>query len=47
VTYRLKASEDDADTVERIHDIHREKCPVYRSLRAAIEITTSVVRADP
>lgn len=40
VTYRLKAGEEHRETVERVHGFHAEKCPVYRSIRAAIDITT-------
>jgi uncharacterized OsmC-like protein len=27
--------------VERVHGMYAEKCPIYRSLIAAIQITTS------
>lgn len=40
VAYRLKAGEEDRQTVERVHGFHRERCPVYRSIHTAIEITT-------
>ena len=41
VAYRLSAAPDARETVERVHAMHHGHCPVYRSLRAAIEITTS------
>jgi uncharacterized OsmC-like protein len=41
VTFSLKAGEDVRDTVERVHAIYAEKCPVYRSLRPAFQITSS------
>ena len=41
VAFRLAAPEEARPTVERVHGIFAEKCPVYRSLRDAIEITTS------
>ena len=44
VTYRLRAPDEAAETVERVHAMHHEKCPVYRSLCDAIDITTSVER---
>ena len=37
----LAASEEQQATVERVHAVFAEKCPVYRSLKAAIQITTS------
>ena len=40
VTYRLQADEEHRDTVERVHDLHADKCPVYRTLRNSIEVTT-------
>lgn len=39
--YRLKAAEEHRATVERVHAMHREHCPVYRSICRAIEVTTS------
>lgn len=41
VTYRLRTSADNRDTVERVHEMHCDYCPVYRTLKSAIEITTS------
>ncbi len=38
--YTLQASEEVRETVERVHDMHREHCPVYRSIHRAIEVTT-------
>lgn len=39
--YRLQGQDLDGEVVERVHDFHADKCPVARSIRAAIEITTS------
>lgn len=39
--YRLQGDGVDPDVVERVHDFHAEKCPVARSIRDAIEVTTS------
>ncbi len=38
--YTLQASEEVRETVERVHDMHRDYCPVYRSIHRAIEVTT-------
>ncbi len=43
VVMRLKADEAQRETVERVHGFYADKCPVYRSLKAAIAITTEVI----
>ncbi len=40
VDYRLKAGEEDRETIERVHEFHAERCPVYRSIYTSIDITT-------
>ena len=40
VIYHISAPREASETIERVHRIHSEKCPVYRSLHKAIEITT-------
>ena len=40
VIYHISAPADARETIERVHRIHAEKCPAYRSLHKAIEITT-------
>ena len=40
VTYRLKAAEDDRETVQRVHEMHADRCPVYRTLHRCIDIST-------
>jgi len=42
VRYHLRAPEDARETVERVHGFHADHCPVYRSLCAAIDITTEL-----
>ena len=46
VVYHLRAPAAARDTVERVHRIHAERCPVYKSLHKAIEITTECVLED-
>ncbi|MGB1657755.1 MAG: OsmC family protein [Longimicrobiales bacterium] len=46
VTYRLRAGEEHRETVERVHAMHADRCPVYKTLKDAIEITTEFV-LDP
>jgi uncharacterized OsmC-like protein len=43
VVFHLKAPEDAKETVERVHGFFADKCPVYRSIRAAIDVTTAYV----
>jgi uncharacterized OsmC-like protein len=40
VTYQLKAPASAKETIERVHSVHAQGCPVYRSLQGAIAITT-------
>jgi uncharacterized OsmC-like protein len=42
VRYRLRAPEDARETAERVHGVHADHCPVYRSLIPAIDITTEL-----
>ena len=50
VTHNLHVDDADAvrDTVERVHGVYAQSCPVYRSLSPAFQITSSVeiVSAD-
>jgi uncharacterized OsmC-like protein len=43
VRLRLKADESHRETVERVHGFFADKCPIYRSLKAAIQIDTELV----
>jgi uncharacterized OsmC-like protein len=40
---KLKADPKDWETARRVHGFFADYCPIYRSLRAAIEITTELV----
>ena len=43
VGYHLRLDSDaDREKVERAFDHHMPRCPVYRSIGAAVEITTSL-----
>jgi uncharacterized OsmC-like protein len=39
----LKASAIQWETARRVHGFFADKCPVYRSLKAAIAITTELI----
>ena len=43
VVYTLQAAPGQRETIERVHGFHARFCPVYRSLEAAIQITTELV----
>ncbi len=42
VVYHLTPANGDSETIERVHAIHKEGCPVYRSIHRAIGITTEL-----
>jgi organic hydroperoxide reductase OsmC/OhrA len=42
VVYKLRAPESARETIQRVHDMHADFCPVARSLRPAIEISTAL-----
>jgi uncharacterized OsmC-like protein len=45
--YVLQVDPDaDRDAIERVHGFHADKCPVARSIRDAIAITTSFELTD-
>ncbi len=47
VHFRLAAPEAARETAERVHGFFADHCPVYRSIRAAIEITTELEMVAP
>ena len=47
VRMRLKAEEAHRETATRVHGIFADKCPVYRSLKAAIAMTTELILESP
>ena len=44
---RLKTEETNRETATRVHGIFADKCPVYRSLKAAITMTTDLILESP
>ena len=42
VTYHLKLAPEHRETAERVHGFHAEYCPVARSIRDSIAITTEL-----
>jgi len=46
VRLELRAAPEQRETVERVHGIYADACPLYRSLKPAIAITTEVVLVE-
>jgi uncharacterized OsmC-like protein len=47
VAMRLVAPEEAKQTVERVHGMYAMHCPLYRTLRSAIQLTSSCALAPP
>ena len=47
VRMRLKADENQWETASRVQGIFADKCPVYRSLKVAITMTTELILESP
>jgi uncharacterized OsmC-like protein len=47
VRLELRAAPEHRETAERVHGFFAEACPLYRSLKAAVAITTDVVFLEP
>lgn len=45
VAMRLVAPENVKETVDRVHGVYAMRCPLYRTLHKAIQLTSSVVLA--
>lgn len=43
VILKLKALESQRETATRVHGFYADKCPLYRTLKPAIAITTELV----
>lgn len=46
VTYRLRLSPDKRQAAQRVLDFHADFCPVARTLKGSVEITTSLEMED-
>ena len=46
VTYYLKLIPEQQETAERVHEFHADKCPVARSIKGSIDITTELKMED-
>ncbi len=43
VKLELRVAPEHRETAERVHGFYADSCPLYRSLKAAIGITTELV----
>lgn len=46
VRYQLKLEAEMRDIAERVHGFHADHCPVARTLRDCVEISTELVMED-
>lgn len=46
VKLELRADPEHRETAERVHGFYADSCPLYRSLRAAIGISSELVLVD-
>lgn len=47
VSMRLMATQEVKETVERVHGIYAMRCPLFRTLHKAIQLTSSVELVTP
>jgi uncharacterized OsmC-like protein len=47
VSFTLAAPPDAQETVQRVHGMYAMRCPLYRTLHAAIALTSSVELVAP
>ena len=46
VTYHLKLIPEQRETAERVLDFHADKCPVARTLKGCVDISTELNMED-
>ncbi len=42
VTYHLRIDPKNRETAERVHGFHADKCPVARTIKGCVDITTAL-----
>jgi uncharacterized OsmC-like protein len=47
VAMQLEVSEEAQETVERVHGMYAMRCPLYRTLHKAIQLTSSYTMVAP
>lgn len=46
VRYRLQLAPEHREAAERAHNLHADYCPVARTIRGCVEVTTSLEMED-
>lgn len=46
VVYTLKLDPGKRETAERVHGMHHDRCPVYRTVAGCIDVTTELRMED-
>jgi uncharacterized OsmC-like protein len=46
VTYQLKLKPEQQETAQKVHGFHADFCPVARSIKGSIEVTTELQMTD-
>jgi organic hydroperoxide reductase OsmC/OhrA len=46
VTYQLKLKPEQRETAQKAHGFHADFCPVARSIKGSIEVTTELKMTD-
>jgi uncharacterized OsmC-like protein len=46
VTYQLRLQREQRAAAERAYSVHADNCPVYRTIRGCVDITTSLEMED-
>jgi organic hydroperoxide reductase OsmC/OhrA len=46
VTYHLKLKPEQRETAEKVHGFHADYCPVARTMKGCVDITTELLMAD-
>ena len=46
VVYELKADAEHQETIDRVHAMHADRCPVYRTVSGCIDVPTELRRED-
>ena len=46
VTYQLRLQREQRAAAERAYSVHADNCPVYRTIRGCVDISTSLEMED-
>jgi organic hydroperoxide reductase OsmC/OhrA len=46
VTYQLKLKPEQQESAQKVHGFHADFCPVARSIKGSIDVTTELRMAD-